>query len=757
MSKSLEVGRARQPPPLRSPRNLGILGLVAATFLLLLVLALTGISALTTIRGYVVGEGLWSKAQKQSVNALNRYARSASESDWEDFEACIDVTLGVRMVREELERLNPDMDAVMDGFERGQIPVEFREGMALLFRRGRNVGFAARAIEIWEEGDQRIDALRALGGQLRDALQGSSPDGDRIEEVLVQIEALDRELTVLEADFTSTLNAGAFVVERILRWVLLGIAAIVLFAAGAALRYLHGQVLHREAVLERSEARYRALFEKSVVGTLLVSSDGLVTRANAAFARMLGYDDPEDLVGRRTKDFYLYPEQQTQLVDQLLEQGALTVDELLVRKKDGSGAWIMSTSVVLDSADEDSPVLVTGIDITERKEMEQRLARKGRMEAMGQLAGGIAHDFNNLLTAILGNASLLEAELPAAHRQNARQILGEIVQSSGTAAELTEQLLAFSRGDPATASRVELAELVQGTYTLLDRLLPENIALETELVDGPSSVKAPPAQLKQVLMNLVINARDVMPEGGRLQISVDRVQFGGSSADGLVDLEPGDYVRLSVSDDGPGIDPGVRSRLFEPFFTTKPEGAGSGMGLATVYGVVTRAGGCVYVEPAEGRGATFRVLLPFAAASEEEDLVVPKLGVQGGGETLLLVEDDDAVRRVARRILENAGYRVVEAANGMEAMYVVRSGVAFDLLLTDVVMPGMGGVELAEEIVRDQPRLPVLFVSGYAKVALQSDALKSAHTDSLAKPFTPATLVERVQGLLEPAGRTAKA
>ncbi len=753
MSKSVESGRSSHPPPLKSPRNLGVLCLVAATFLLLLVLTLSGISALTTIRGYLVADDLWTKAQKQSIIALHRYARSGAESDWSDFEAHIDVTLGDRMAREELERLHPDMDLVMEGFERGQVPAEFREGMALLFRRGRNISFVNRAVEIWAEGDQKIDSLRTLAGHLRDARRSPVPDSDRIEALLVDIAALDDDLTVLEADFTATLNDGAFSVERILRWVLVGIAAVVFFGAGAALWYLYGQVRHREGVLARSEARYRTLFEESVVGTLLLSNDGIITRANAAFAEMLGYDDPDELVGRATREFYLYPEEQDSLVDELTDKGSLTVDELLVRRKDGAGVWLMSTSVILDTEDHDSQVLVTGIDITERKEMEQRLARKGRMEAMGQLAGGIAHDFNNLLTAILGNASLLESEFPAPNRQNAQQILGEIVSSSGTAAELTEQLLAFSRGDPAPASYVELAEVVQDTHALLVRLLPESIELETKLPDVPTTVKAPPAQLRQILLNLVINARDAMPDGGHLAITVDRVFVERGAKGGLVDLEPGEYVRLTVADDGPGIEPDVRGRLFEPFFTTKPEGAGTGMGLATVYGVVTRAGGSVYVEPADGRGATFRVLLPVAEGATDGDSLSDEFGVQGGGETVLLVEDDAAVRRVARRILENAGYQVLDAENGQEALERVRGGAAFDLLLTDVVMPGMGGVELAEEVVRRHPHMPVLFVSGYSKVTLQSDELQSAHTDSLAKPFTPASLVERVQALLDVARR----
>lgn len=755
MSKSLEAGRAHQPPPLRSPRNLGILGLVGATFLLLLVLALSSISTLTTIRGYVVGAGLWSRAQKQSVNALHRYARSGSATDWEDFQANIAVALGDRAAREELERPEPDMDVVRRGFEQGQVPEDVRDGMAVLYRRARNVDIVGQAIEIWEETDPKIDSLQTLGGLLRDARREASPDSARIAGLLLAIDAVDRDLNGIEADFSVALNYGTSFVERLLRWVLLGIAAVVVSAAGVALWYLNGQVRHREEVLEQSEQRYRALFEKSIVGTLLVNSEGVVTRANAAFATMLGYDDPDELVGRSTAELYLHPEEQRGLVKELTEAGSLTVDELLVRKKDGAGAWLMSTSVILDTEDADSQVLITGIDITERKEMEQRLARKGRMEAMGQLAGGIAHDFNNLLTAILGNATLLEAELPAP-RQNARQILGEIVNSSGTAAELTEQLLAFSRGDPAAATRVELAELVRGTHALLYRLLPENIELETVLCDGPTTVKAPPAQLKQILLNLVINARDAMPDGGHLTISVDRVFSDGGSTDGIVDLLPGDYVCLTVADDGPGIDAEVRGRLFEPFFTTKPEGAGTGMGLATVYGVVTRAGGSVYVDPAVQRGATFRVLLPLEEVPERETSVVDEPVIKGGGETVLLVEDDGAVRRVAERILTNAGYEVLAAADGVEAMDIVQSGASFDLLLTDVVMPGMGGVELAEGVVRDHPRVPVLFVSGYSKVTLQSDALRAAHTDSLAKPFTPATLVERVQSLLEVARTRAQ-
>ncbi|MDX1495400.1 MAG: PAS domain S-box protein, partial [Longimicrobiales bacterium] len=723
MSKRTDPDRPHLPPPLGSPRNLGIIGLVGATFLLLLVLTLSGISALSSIRGYVMGEGLWSKAQKRSIVALHRYARSGSEDHWEEYRQEIAVTLSDRMAREELEEPEPDMAVVYQGFEGGGVPSALHPGMARLFRWARDVQFVDRALEIWAEGDRRIEEVRQLAQELRDARESGDPDTARIEAVLASIDEVDQELTVLEDAFTATLNDGAFQVEAVLRWVLLCIAALSFLGAAAATAFLYHQVDLREAFLERSEARYRTLFEDSVVGTALSNLDGTVIRANAAFAEMLGYDSPDELVGRPAVNLYVDPRDRQALLDRLHEKGAVLMDELLARRKDGSPVWLMTSSALLeDPVDGSKQIVATCLDISGRKEMEERLARKGRIEAMGQLAGGIAHDFNNLLTAIQGNAALLEREL-GFDSDTAQEMAREILDSSRTASELTEQLLAFSRGDPAAASQVDLVDLVERKRGLLRRLLPENIILEAEVAEEPLVVEAPPAQLEQVLLNLVINARDAMPGGGRILVAVEPWSLDKGPEDGLVEVGPGEYVRLTVSDEGHGIPRHVRARIFEPFFTTKAALGGTGMGLATVYGVVARAGGSVHVESSPGAGATFRVLLPRQERMEAAPSQGPATHGPASGETILLVEDEDAVRKVARRILERTGYRVRAAVDGEQALELVKAGEPFDMLLTDVVMPGMTGPELASEVVRLRPEVPILFVSGYADMSLESEGL----------------------------------
>lgn len=728
--------------------------------MLLLVLTLTGIGTLSSIRGYVQGEGLWSKAQKRAVLALHRYARGGTQNAWQTFEDEIAVTLGGRMARQELDRPDPDMAIVREGFSLGGIPEEHQAGMAALYRRLRNVAFVSRAIGIWAEGDQEIDRVRELADDLREERRRSEPDAARIASILASIDEVDRRLTDLENAFTRTLNGGALQVERVLRWVLLGIAGTFVLSAAGAGRLLYRQVREREDVLERSEARYRTLFEESVVGTVVTGPEGTVVRANAAFADMLGYDDPDELLGLPAASLYADLADREPIVARVRQDGAVLMDELLARRKDGSQVWLMTSSVVVrDPEDGREGILATCLDVSERKELEERLARKGRMEAMGQLAGGIAHDFNNLLTAIQGNAQLLALDLK--DREGVESLvesLDDILSSSRTAAELTAQLLAFSRGDPAPAKVVDLVDLVTRTRSLLERLLPPHVDLVTELDGAPIEIEATPSQLEQVLLNLVINARDAMPQGGRVVVGLDRVDVASGEPEGLMELAPGSYARLRVSDDGSGMPPEVRARLFEPFFTTKRGSGGTGMGLATVYGIVTRAEGAVRVESVPDEGSTFHVLLPLSTRPTpevEEEPPEPSDRVEGR-ETVLLVEDDDAVRRVARKVLESEGYRVLEAREPGRALAFVEAEEPFDLLLTDVVMPLMNGRELAARILGDRPELPVLFMSGYSNLQSDDRDLGDANTASLAKPFQPTMLLEEVRRLLDLADRQVR-
>jgi PAS domain S-box-containing protein len=414
----------------------------------------------------------------------------------------------------------------------------------------------------------------------------------------------------------------------------------------------------------------------------------------------------------------------------------------------------------IDSDETGRPVRVVGVvsDITtlmsaqealRRREEELRQAQK--MEAVGRLAGGIAHDFNNLLNVIGGHAELLLGEVP--RESPLRRELEEIDHASRRAAALTQQLLAFSRKQVLQPKVLDLNEVIAGVERMLRRLIPEDITLETRLDPGLDPVRADPVGIEQILVNLVVNARDAIPGAGRITIRTANVDGEGELGDRVVgSVSPGPHVIFSVTDTGRGMDDETRRRIFEPFFTTKEVGQGTGLGLSTVYGIVEQSGGWIDVSSAPGRGTTITVHLPRVEARQDRaaraDLPAP--ASKPGAETILLVEDEDAVRALARKVLERSGYTVLEAANGWEALEICeRSDSPIHILVSDVVMPGIGGRDLAERVVRLRPGTRVLFMSGYAEdEVLRRGALHDGIA-FLPKPFSPAALVRRVREVLD--------
>jgi two-component system, cell cycle sensor histidine kinase and response regulator CckA len=370
------------------------------------------------------------------------------------------------------------------------------------------------------------------------------------------------------------------------------------------------------------------------------------------------------------------------------------------------------------------------------------------MEAVGQLAGGVAHDFNNLLTSILGYSGfVIDTFSPDDQR---RADMDEIIKAGERAAGLTRQLLAFSRKQVLQPTRLDLNALVTGMYPMLGRLIGEQVELVPSLAPELSNVRADPGQLEQVLMNLVVNARDAMPSGGRLMIQTENVELDGSFMQD-VKIQPGPYVMLAVSDTGDGMTEATKSRLFEPFFTTKGPGKGTGLGLATVYGIVKQSGGYVWVFSDLGKGTSFKVYLP---RSEEDPTVVnppsPDDTPCVGTETILVVEDEDAVRLLTRRILEDARYQVFDAPNPQQAEELFgRHPNTFSLLLTDVVMPGSSGPKLFERLVRRQSNLRVLYLSGYTDPSMVGGGRLDPGAQLLQKPFAANALKRKVREVLD--------
>lgn len=505
-----------------------------------------------------------------------------------------------------------------------------------------------------------------------------------------------------------------------------------------------------EQRLRTSEQRYRSLVEGAVYGIYRSTLDGRLLEANPALVEMLGYRSREELLQLNLdRDVYADPGERSRLIAEHQSSDRFTAVETRWRRRDGRVITVrLSGRVLRDSKGQIVEFEGIAEDITERRLFEERLIRQQRLEAIGSLAAGVAHDFNNLLTVILNNSDLLLARLAPADPM--RLEVEEIRHAALRGGELTRQLLAFSRRQSAKLEVLDLSRLLQKLEPMIRRLIGEDVRLEIHSEPGLWYVRADPAQLEQVVMNLVVNARDAMPHGGDLTLSVGNLAV--RREDGVWEslVPPGEYLRFSVRDTGQGMSEEVRARAFEPFFTTKPVGKGSGLGLATVYGIVKQSGGFVWIDSAPGAGTTVTVLLPRTHESPPaEPAPTPRPEGVELQVTILLVEDEAPLRRAAARALEQHGFRVLSAAGGPEALALVRSHKGpIDLLITDLVMPEWSGKEVAERLLREHPALRVLYMSGYPDKIAGGYELSAAGTWFIAKPFDVPSLVAKVREVL---------
>ena len=507
--------------------------------------------------------------------------------------------------------------------------------------------------------------------------------------------------------------------------------------------------------LTDSERRYRILFDTLPLPMWVYDLRTLrFSAVNQAAVERYGYTH-EEFLGMTVMDIRP-PDEVPRLASVIRGMKYQRINAMSWRHRTRSGE-IIDVEVTSDDlhVGRARARLVVAIDVTERKRIEaalsasqEQLRQSQKMEAVGSLAGGIAHDFNNLLTAILGYCDLaLESSEP---QSVVRDDVQEIKRAAQRAAELTHQLLAFSRRQMLKPTVFALNSAVEGTEKILRRLISESIVLDLSLAPDSLLVRADPAQVEQVILNLAVNARDAMPRGGRLVLATGESVFMRSEMVAGGTLPPGRYATLSVRDSGSGISLAIRDRLFEPFFTTKERGRGTGLGLATVYGIMQQSGGGVDVQSVPGEGSIFTVYFPLATEPEPAATAQRLLEASERGEgTILLAEDDDAVRAIARAILQRAGYQVLDAHDGASALALAEAHAGhIDLLLTDVIMPGMNGRELAERMTLRRPGLPVLFVSGYTDNVLADLGIPSADTALLDKPFTPASLTAAVAAIL---------
>ncbi|HEX9130485.1 MAG TPA: MASE1 domain-containing protein [Gemmatimonadaceae bacterium] len=506
-----------------------------------------------------------------------------------------------------------------------------------------------------------------------------------------------------------------------------------------------------ESALRRSRQQHQDVVHHASVGVLRTDTDGKILLANPALARILGYDGPEQLIGRdMAGDVYWDPTQRSAIVARFEPVSEVTPLEVQWKRRDGSPIWVdVHGRLVSDSADGTAYFEGFIFDLTGRKNLELQFRQAQKMEAVGRLAGGVAHDFNNLLTVISSCTEfvLSDPTLPDEHRND----LGEVKKATDRATSLTRQLLAFGRTQVLRPSTIDLNDRLAELLPMLKRLFETAIDIRIETAPDLWAVRADPGQIEQVLLNLAINARDAMPDGGTLTFATENavVTPERPTSNQEYTMKPGDYVLLRVRDTGVGMNEDIQRKIFEPFFTTKEIGKGTGLGLATAYGIVKQSGGYIKVHTAPGKGAEFLIYLPRTEAAP--DKIVPRehqIDSPATG-TVLVVEDEAGVRHALQRILTGGGYTVVTAANGAEALelFVARKQ-DIDLLITDLVMPAMGGRELARQCCSLRDTLKVIYLSGYTRDSLLSQQTFEEGTEFIEKPFTRDAILERIARVL---------
>ena len=510
-----------------------------------------------------------------------------------------------------------------------------------------------------------------------------------------------------------------------------------------------------EALREREE-RIRLLLDSTVEAIYGIDLQGNCTFSNPACARLLGYAGPGLLLGRNMhalthhhrSDGTPYPEEECPIYRAFQSGEGTHADNEVFWRADGTKFATEYWSLPMRRGDQVVGAVVTFWDISERKKLEEQLRQAQKMEAIGRLAGGVAHDFNNLLTVINGYGEMLLATVPIA--DPSRDMIREMVAAGMRAAALTRQLLLFSRKAIFEPKILDLKTVVADMDKMLRRIIGEDIQLATVADPDPSAVKADLGHVEQVILNLVVNSRDAMPQGGKLTIEVRNVELDAAYAQDHPDVRPGRYVLLAVSDTGCGMDAATLAHIWEPFFTTKGEG-GTGLGLATVYGIVKQSGGHVVVYSEVGWGTTFKIYFPQLTPPPGAGKSTARLAVlPRGGETVLLAEDDDGVRALTRRALQDCGYTVLEARDGTAAERVAEKHAGpIDLVITDVVMPRQSGREVAERLAALHPEIKILFLSGYTDDAVMRHGILEAQVAFLQKPFTLAALAVKVREVLD--------
>jgi PAS domain S-box-containing protein len=611
------------------------------------------------------------------------------------------------------------------------------DGILVVHRSGKTVGYNRKFLNMWHLPDSLVvwgnDLLshEIVLNQLREPKEFLR----KVEELYANPELEGYDITEFKDGriferYTQPRRVGDTIVGR-----------VVSFRDITEHKRLQKQLHETKSHLEN-------LLENANDAIYTLDLEGKLTYVNHRAVGLTGYSR-EELVGRDIASI-LHPDDLPERLEHLKRAGTGVpqITRLRFIRKEGDAVTLSMNETPIIKEGKIVGIFGIGRDITREVELEDQLRQAQKLEAVGQLAGGVAHDFNNLLTVILGHTEL--ALMKTLDDSSLRKDLSEVKMAAERAADLTGQLLTFSRKQMIQPKVIDLNVTISRMNRLLRRLVREDIDFRVERAPELWRIMADPNQVEQVIVNLVVNARDAMPEGGTIFLETDNVEIGNERAKELGGIRAGRYVMLSVTDTGNGMSKEIQKRIFEPFFTTKPEGKGTGLGLSTVYGIVRQHKGGVWVHSRIGQGTTFKAYMPAVDGKDATERLVASPQIpRGFEETILVVEDEESVRGMVVTTLSELGYAVWEAHGGPQALaFLDEQGVEPDLLITDVVMPGIGGEKLAEECERRLPDVQILFISGYTDNAIHKDGVLKEGIEFLQKPFTPLSLALKVRELL---------
>ncbi len=676
---------------------------------------LFSLNTLSSLRAYVGGEGLWSKAQKDAVFHLYRYGVARTDQDYRLFEQFMRVPLGDAKTRLELLKATPNLDVAREGFLEGRNHPDDVDGMISLFIDFSSISYIRKAINIWSDAQPMAEQLLTIAQKLREEIQSPHPSQDRIDQLLGSVYTIDQRLTTLEDQFSFTLGEGS-------RWL-----------ESVVLRLLFATALTVETT--------GLLLTFSVSKAIQQGLTSIIRAANAFSTGQLGTRAKvlsRDEIGVVASSFNEMADNLQKRVRELAELNRDKEHEIAERER--AETELRAACVQLEAT-----LRELKSQTAERLRAEEMLRQSEKMKALGQLTGGIAHDFNNLLGVIIGSVEFLMDAVRNSpeHTELAREILNSALSGS----LLTRRLLAVARNQPLRPQRVDLNALLQDNVAMLRRTLGEAIHIEATRSPELWCTSADPSQIGDALLNLALNARDAMPQGGRLTIEAANFHLDARGAAPYSELRNDDYVVLTVADTGVGMSDAVVRQAVEPFFTTKPPSAGSGLGLSMAYGFAKQSGGHLDIESAVGVGTKVRLYLPRA---NDDAATVPGASQAapagpGGTEAILLVDDNEHLTAITRRHLAALGYTVASASSGPSALTIIESGQPVDLLFTDVVMPeGMSGHQLAATARRLRPGLRVLFATGYAGGMSEPGGQHLLH-----KPYDRRDLARAVRAALD--------